>query len=247
MEFDVDQLITPVMRTAVILFNARSDEFLLDVQMTAKADCLLARFNDISDISICLIIAEEHAPLSSKWHEKKSVIRDQIDKSRYQALIWLTEAVEKIENNVNKLPREKIFHLLGEAQRKEIYSAVFDQYPIWLMSRFHSMKAKTVKFRQIFQSVDSPDRIKYRQFYRYMFVDLSEDTYRIGNEIGAKVRTIWQPHGRNSQTRARFVHWILVVLRLFLCDAGLKAWFRADYLGFSSGDIGDAVWDTWHI
>jgi hypothetical protein len=167
------------MRTASNLFNANPNDFVsTSRQIDRKLSCFLARHNFISPSAINSILPPSYAHGTAVWTERRKRIVRNACESKLHSLHFLHDSLIKISDAFNAIAGGNFFDGLVSEQRKSIYCAVFDQYPIWLMKQFRKKEARHVSFELIWQSVDSPDRLAYRSFYRGMFEHMMEETFR---------------------------------------------------------------------
>jgi hypothetical protein len=144
-----------------------------------------ARYNDITASAIRNIIPNVIPANCSTYMAKRERILKRVKNSGIKALKWLSEMIEDLSEQVNSMVTRHglgtvgFLQALTTEQRKELFGAVFDQYPLWLVTQFRQHEKRSVDFTQIWSPVDSPDRQRLRSYYRLMFVEMGEITHQV--------------------------------------------------------------------
>ena len=89
---------------------------------------------------------------------------------------------------------------LHHTERRRIFKAVYDQYPLWLVMKFKREEAQYVDFGQMLVG-DGPMRANYRAWFRGMFAYMAEVLYVGKFRVGAQhknfvdmVKDAWRDH-----------------------------------------------------
>ncbi|KAE9371324.1 hypothetical protein N431DRAFT_467513 [Stipitochalara longipes BDJ] len=150
-----------------------------------KVDFHTARYNNITASDIRDLIPTYIQPHDKVYLKRKRFIESRSNSHVTQSLHWLYRAVKKIAKStdacINRCGWETkdFFKELTDEQRMEVLGAVFDQYPLWLVTQLCEREAKSVDFKQIWSLIDSPDRVALRSYYRLLFVGMADATYQI--------------------------------------------------------------------
>jgi hypothetical protein len=134
-----------------------------------------ARYNGHDDLQFSQVIPFPEG--SIEFGKQKKHLQARREESSREALGFILQATNAIIGTVEEMGAKGLFANLSQTQRKDIFGAVFDQYPLWLVKmKFRKQEAVAVDFCQIFAGKDS-DREKFQLFFRHMFVDMCESTY----------------------------------------------------------------------
>jgi hypothetical protein len=166
--------------------NAKRQQHKLPFLRT-KVDFHSARYNNLTTNDICRLIPSYIPSHDKVYLKRKRFIEGRFGAHMTHSLLWLFRAVKKIIKGTDACmdscgwDTEGFFADLAVEQRKTILGAIFDQYPLWLLTQFRKREAASVDFKQLWSSVDSDgsDRVALRGFYRLMFVEMGEATYKM--------------------------------------------------------------------
>ncbi|CAG8953553.1 hypothetical protein HYFRA_00010011 [Hymenoscyphus fraxineus] len=126
------------------------------------------------------------------------------DDCRNKSLECLRQHVTAIQRRINNKYRGGgVIGLasLTTEQIRSLYGLIFDMHPVWIMTRFKAEESKVVDFASIW-AYESEDRLKWRRFYRNMYIDMMTHTWilRVKNgDYKAIVAGFWQNWGSQQK------------------------------------------------
>ncbi|CAG8959064.1 hypothetical protein HYFRA_00012845 [Hymenoscyphus fraxineus] len=93
----------------------------------------------------------------------------------------LLKHVRTNEERVTRRYGASLFRLLDDTQLRELFGVILDTCPITIMSNLKKKEAQIVDFAAIWVA-DTPDRLRWRMFFRNMYVDmmLHSWSFRVG-------------------------------------------------------------------
>ncbi|CAG8978688.1 hypothetical protein HYALB_00004671 [Hymenoscyphus albidus] len=65
---------------------------------------------------------------------------------------------------------------LNTEQIRSLYGLIFDMHPVWIMTRFKAEESKVIDFASIW-AYECEDRLRWRRFYRNMYIDMMTHTW----------------------------------------------------------------------
>lgn len=149
-------------------------------------------------------------PLNSpRYMEEYTWITNTVEDCYYDALNFVGPAVEKIVETVDELCGDGFFLNLTRKERYAVFTAVFNQYPTWIMARFKQQENGVVDFNEIFRKAirrrDLVEKQKWRKFFRYGFVFICEKVF-LWQQVDSAfeedaVRQAWNWVGKREHVR----------------------------------------------
>ncbi|KAG4444188.1 hypothetical protein IFR05_000285 [Cadophora sp. M221] len=182
-----------------MLNSHRIDEDEQGALLNIKTLFHVARTNFLSSAVIRTIIPSNIAINTREYAcqcDTIKMIQEDCYESAFRFVEWaVTQIVDEVEElcNIN-------FSKLERKDRYKIFSAVFRQYPAWVISHYREPESKYVNFREIFGGAirwrDLAVKNKWRAFYEYGFVLFCDKLFlwqqgRSGDVLEGVVKEAW--------------------------------------------------------
>ncbi|CAG8984160.1 hypothetical protein HYALB_00008162 [Hymenoscyphus albidus] len=135
-----------------------------------------ARNNCLSDINARVTIPDDSETADPYYTLIKSSLIKVARKAQSESLKQLFKLVKVIVGHFTGAFGEAFWETTSREQRCSIFGACFDSHPIWVMKYYRPKEFAAVDFGAIWAK-ETPDRHRWRRFYRNQFIDMADSTY----------------------------------------------------------------------
>ncbi|CAG8976601.1 hypothetical protein HYALB_00002114 [Hymenoscyphus albidus] len=104
--------------------------------------------------------------------EIHKTLQTQVDGYMHASLDFLREFVTRVIGKCEEIAGAGFWASCNSSQKREMFCKIYGNNPMYLLTRLHRAESKVVAFTELFVS-DSPDRAKWRRFFRKKFINMA--------------------------------------------------------------------------